>query len=47
MLFFRGIVVVSAVISTQLNEEGNLPELTPYGPHVIKDCQDKILPSGL
>ena len=42
-LLVRGVVFVSAVISTQLSEEGNLPELTPHGLHVIENSQDNIL----
>jgi hypothetical protein len=46
-LLVRGVVLVSAVISTQLNEEGNLPELTPHGLHVIEDSHNRIFAIGI
>ena len=37
MLLLGGVIFVSAVISTQLNVEGILLELTPHGLDVVKD----------
>ena len=47
MLFLRRIILVSAIISTQLNENSHLPELTPHDLHVIEDSQDKIFAIGI
>jgi hypothetical protein len=46
-LLLRGVVLVCAVIATQLNEEHGLPKLTSHCLNIIKDGHHRVLAIGI